>query len=155
MYRLTENPDTVIRTEDGTVVPRGHRWWAEYEAWLAEGNVPIPLPGPTFDEILAAVTPAVQMWMDNTARQKGYDGVVSCATYVTSGVPAFKADADAIIAWRDAVWVAAYAWRDGLNGQLPPVMPTIEEVIAQLPQPAAFGWDGEPYNETPPPLEEV
>jgi hypothetical protein len=155
MYQLTDNPDLVLRLGDGAVIPRGHRWWDEYEAWLALGNTPEPLPGPTFEQILATVTPGVQAWMDRTAQQKGYDSVVSCATYATSTVAEFRGDATAIIAWRDAVWVAAYAWRDGLNGQLPPTLPTIEDVIAQLPQPGAFGWNGQPYTETPPPPEEV
>jgi hypothetical protein len=154
-YQLTTNADLITLVDTNTTIPRGHRLWAEYEDWLAAGNTPLPPPGLTFEAILAAVIPGVQAWMDMTARQKGYDSVVSCATYATSTVPEFKADAEAIIRWRDAVWVAAYAWRDGLNGQLPPTVPTIEEVIAQLPQPGAFGWNGEPYTETPPPPEEA
>lgn len=149
MYRLTSDPDTVQHVESTTFIPRGSGQWTAYEEWLAEGNTPEKLPGPTFAEIMAAVTPGVQRWMDQTAQQKGYDNVVSCATYATSGVPEFAADAAAIIAWRDAVWVAAYAWRDGLNGQLPETIPTIEEVIAQLPQPGDFGWNGQPYDEVP------
>jgi len=149
MYQLTKNPDAVIHLETRAHVQRNTWMWSEYEQWLEAGNVPEPVPTPTFEEILAAVTPGVQAWMDATARQKGYDNVVSCATYVTSGVPEFKADANAIVAWRDAVWQAAYAWRDGLNGQLPAEIPTIEEVIAQLPQPETFGWNGQPYDEAP------
>lgn len=149
MYQLTENPDIVKMVDAQTFVVRGNWMWTAYEEWLEAGNTPLPLPVPTFEQILAAVTPGVQAWMDQTAQQKGYDNVVSCATYATSGVPEFKADADAIIAWRDAVWVAAYAWRDGLNGQLPEVIPTLEEVIAQLPQPSDFGWNGVAYDEKP------
>lgn len=44
MYKLTENPDQVIRLEDGALIPRGHRWWGDYEAWLAAGNVPQTAP---------------------------------------------------------------------------------------------------------------
>lgn len=149
MYQLTDNPDIVQMVEANTYVVRGNWLWDAYEEWLKAGNVPLPIPLPTFEQILAAVTPGVQLWMDQVVQQKGYDNVVSCATYATSGVPEFKADADVIIAWRDAVWVAAYAWRDGLNGQLPETIPTIEEVIAQLPQPGDFGWNPQPYDEKP------
>lgn len=44
MYQLTENPDLVIRLDDGANIPRGHRWWDDYEAWLAAGNMPQPAP---------------------------------------------------------------------------------------------------------------
>ena len=38
MYQLTQNPDQVIRLEDGAFIPRGHRWWDDYEAWLSAGS---------------------------------------------------------------------------------------------------------------------
>ena len=38
MYQLTDYPDLVIRLDDGASIPRGHRWWDDYEAWLAAGN---------------------------------------------------------------------------------------------------------------------
>lgn len=41
MYRLTDNADLIVRAADNTVIPRGHRWWYEYEAWLAAGGVPL------------------------------------------------------------------------------------------------------------------
>ena len=41
-YQLTVNPDTVIRLDDGATVPRGHRFWAEYEEWLEAGGNPEP-----------------------------------------------------------------------------------------------------------------
>lgn len=44
MYRLTEDPDVVVRLPEGCIIPRDHRWWAEYEAWLSEGNEPEPAP---------------------------------------------------------------------------------------------------------------
>lgn len=44
MYQKTNNPNTVIRLVDGACIPRGHRWWSDYEAWIASGNSPEPAP---------------------------------------------------------------------------------------------------------------
>lgn len=44
MYRLTEDPDSVLLISAGATIPRGHRWWDEYEAWVAAGNRPEPAP---------------------------------------------------------------------------------------------------------------
>ncbi len=41
-WKLTQNPDVVIRLSDGALIPRGHRFWDEYEAFLAAGGVPEP-----------------------------------------------------------------------------------------------------------------
>ncbi|WP_156039003.1 hypothetical protein [Chromobacterium haemolyticum] len=42
MYRLTKQSDGVIRVVDGAYIPKGHRWWDEYELWLQQGNQPTP-----------------------------------------------------------------------------------------------------------------
>ena len=42
MYKLTEDPNIVIRLSDGATIPKGHRFWDEYEEWLAAGNTPEP-----------------------------------------------------------------------------------------------------------------
>ena len=41
-YRLTESPDIVIQLSDGATVPRGHRFWVEYEKWIEAGGVAAP-----------------------------------------------------------------------------------------------------------------
>jgi len=54
VYRLTANPDFIIRLDDGTYIPRGHRWWDDYEAWVNEGNLPEPAePVPTLASLQA------------------------------------------------------------------------------------------------------
>lgn len=69
MYRMTTDPNLVIRNEDGTAVPRGCRLWADYEAWLAAGNEPDPsTPPPTLqtlkEDLRAAAT--AQRWANET-----------------------------------------------------------------------------------------
>ncbi|WP_293766455.1 hypothetical protein [uncultured Aquitalea sp.] len=45
-YKLTDSPDMVIRLDDGATIPRGHRWWDDYQSWLADGNTPEPAQDP-------------------------------------------------------------------------------------------------------------
>jgi len=40
VYKLTTDSNIVIRLADHAIIPRGHRWWSDYEGWLAEGNTP-------------------------------------------------------------------------------------------------------------------
>ena len=103
-------------------------------------RLPDSLLVPSFDEVVRVAIDGVQAWIDRTAAQNGYDNAVSCASYAASGIPEYRADAVAIIAWRDAVWVAANEWCNSLGGKLPDPVPTIEAIIAQLPQAQAFGW---------------
>lgn len=42
MYKMTNNADVVIRIDDGAIVPREHRFWDDYEAWLLSGGTPMP-----------------------------------------------------------------------------------------------------------------
>lgn len=106
----------------------------------AVDEIPASFYAPKFEAVVASAISGVQRWLDSTAQQNGYDGAVSCASYANSGVARYKADAAAMIAWRDAVWVAANAWRNSLGGQMPSPVPTMEQIIAQLPKPQAFGW---------------
>lgn len=140
MYQLTSNTDQVIRLADGVVVPRGHRWWDEYESWCAAGNAPLALPEPTLQEVAAALSVDVQAWLDVTAQANGYDSLASCISYRGSSIAQWDADATNAMAWRDAVWTAAFAWQQGAASSPPATFPTSDEVIAQLPQPEAFGW---------------
>ncbi|MDH4581365.1 hypothetical protein E8F20_05680 [Pseudomonas sp. BN415] len=48
MYQLTTDADLVIRLDDNTTIRKGHRWWDDYEAWLAAGNTPSAADGVSF-----------------------------------------------------------------------------------------------------------
>ena len=43
MYKLTQNPNQIIRLSDGATIPKENNGdWQLYESWLSEGYVPDP-----------------------------------------------------------------------------------------------------------------
>lgn len=55
---------------------------------------------------------AIQAHVDAKASEKGYENGFSCATYATSSIPQWAAEAGAFIAWRDNVWAHAFSMLD-------------------------------------------
>jgi len=94
----------------------------------------------TSAELISALKVSVQQWLDTTARASGYDSLASCASYINSSVTQWAADAKAAIAWRDAVWQACFAQWSAAQSATSPVIPTAAALIAELPQPATYGW---------------
>lgn len=80
----------------------------------------------------AAFTAAIQARLDDFARTRSYDGILSACTYATSGVPKFAAEGQCCVAGRDATWAAAYALLAAVEAGTSP-MPTMDAVLAVLP----------------------
>ncbi|MGA0588712.1 hypothetical protein ACO2Q2_16535 [Dyella sp. KRB-257] len=97
-------------------------------------------PAPTLADAAAALSIDVQAWLDTTAQANGYDSLASCISYKGSSVTQWDADATAALAWRDAVWQACFQWQQSAEANPPATFPNSAEVIAQLPQPATYGW---------------
>ena len=96
---------------------------------------PEPTP-PTPEQIKRRLTNAVQLHMDETARERSYDGILSLCTYATSTDPKFAADGQAGVEWRDAVWSECYRILGEVEAGKRAV-PTEDELIAALP---VFAW---------------
>lgn len=94
--------------------------------------IAIDPPAPTYEQIIAGLTAAIQAHMDATAKGYGYDDVKSAVTYADEpAVPKFQQEGQALRAWRSLVWEAAYAelalYQDG------DAIPTREQLIEKLP----------------------
>lgn len=75
---------------------------------------------------------AVQAHIDATAKAKNYTGGNSCASYATSTNATWKAEADAFVAWRDAVWTSVYATMTAVEAGAE-TAPTAAALVAGLP----------------------
>ena len=103
-----------------------------YREWLAAGGVPEPADAPSAEEMIASVQRAVQERLDAFARTRAYDGILSAATYATSGVQKFTAEGQYAVQARDATWAACYQIMADVQQGLRP-MPSVEQVLSELP----------------------
>lgn len=139
MYQLTNDPDFILRVDNDSKIPRGHRLWEEYEAWVAQGNTPAPASPPYAlhsPEHYQAIRSAAWEWMTAWVKERRYDNIETCVGYFNSTVARYQAEARAMVAWRDAVNLSL----EQLVSAPPEGVETWEQVQALLPQPEDFAW---------------
>jgi hypothetical protein len=114
-------PDTLL-CEDGSILRVGSDWTDEQAALSVLATV---LAGAR-----AGLDAAVETHLNATAQGLGYTDMARAATYATSKV--FGVQAQALVDWRDAVWLHCYqALADVEAGKRP--IPAEAELIAELP----------------------
>lgn len=85
------------------------------------------------------LTAAVQLHLDETAQERGYDHMLSLCTYATDPDPALSAEGQAGVEWRSAVWTHCHGVLNAvLSGERD--IPTESDLIAELP---VFVWPSE------------
>lgn len=137
-YQLTgegyviRDGDTKVPTVDSPLWPNTNPDYLAYKQWLADGGVPLPAQQPSAAEIVTAVQQAVQQRLDDFARTRAYDGILSACTYATSVVPKFAAEGQYAVEARDASWAACYEIMGDVQQGLR-AMPTVEQVLGELP----------------------
>lgn len=118
-----------VPVADGAVVQVDDVW---YDADKAPQQKPEEVLAQQQTAIQAEFTTAVQARLDAFAQERGYDGIMSAASYATSTDPAFRAEGERAVALRDATWRACYGiLADVLAGHRD--VPMLEEVLAELP----------------------
>jgi hypothetical protein len=76
------------------------------------------------------LTAAIDQHVEATAQARGYNSAAHLAGYVTSNT--WQAEAQAFVAWRDAVWLAAFAIIDDVQIGARDV-PDEADLIGELP----------------------
>lgn len=94
--------------------------------------LPQPIP-PTAQQIEAAFTASIQKRLDDFARTRNYDSILSACTYATSAVAKFKTEGQACVNLRDATWAAAYNILANVQAGKRPMPTSIADIEADLP----------------------
>ena len=95
--------------------------------------VPEPEP-PTAQDIINQYDTAIENWLDSTVQQRNYKNVESCISYVGDANPKYAREAEAVKAWRSAVYTQAEVLIAQYIGGDISAVPPIEQIIAELPQ---------------------
>lgn len=78
----------------------------------------------------------IQAMIDAKASERQYDSGATLASYVNSTIEQWSIEAQAFVAWRDAVWLYALAELDKVQkGERD--QPSVAELLAELPE---FEW---------------
>jgi hypothetical protein len=103
------------------------------------------IPQPTEEEISAKVVQlqlqaqidiyrqAVQRHIDTTAQSRQYENGFALASYVTSTVPSWRAEAEVFINWRDYVWVFVFDLLSQVEAGTEPPPESPAALIEMLP----------------------
>ena len=110
----------------------GNREYELIKLWLAEGNTPEPeyTEAEIAEQTKQMALTAVQNMLDNAAKAKGYDSILSACSYAAYPNP-FQAEGQEFVAWRGAVWAKCYEILGEVEAGTRPA-PTVAELLAEI-----------------------
>ncbi len=91
-----------------------------------------------------AVERAVEAYLDDTARERRYSGIVSLCSYYGSNHPKFGPEAAAGMAFRDATWDYCYDQLARIKAGTRKDQPTPDEFVAELRRERPMAWPTPP-----------
>jgi hypothetical protein len=107
---------------------------------IVKGEKPIyppPIPEPSPEEIAARImidiSNKTQLRLDNFAKTRKYDGILSAATYANSGNPKFRIEGQYCVDIRDSTWATLYQILADVMGALRPMPSGYDEIEPELP----------------------
>lgn len=86
------------------------------------------------EQVISELTITIQYKLDNFAREKGYDNILSASTYVNSTNERFKEEAKRAIEIRDSTWEKFYSILDEAEREDTILTLSIASVESKLPE---------------------
>lgn len=116
------------------------RYWQEQEAVVQDvaigvtGQVvpPAPVPPVPPDPKVVYVAQA-QRLLDNFAKERGYDGILSACTYATSATERFRVEGQRCVELRDAMWAKLYEILGQVESGARALPANFEDIATELP----------------------
>jgi hypothetical protein len=125
------NPDGTFVADD-PATPESEAWrWVQ--TWVV-----VPLTAEEMQQqsaqLQASIVAATQQRLDDFARTRNYDGILSAATYATSTVPTFAAEGQYAVQARDATWASLYQIMAEVQAGTRPMPSGYAEIEGDLPE---------------------
>lgn len=90
-------------------------------------------PPPSLDQLKNSVTQGAQLLLDEFARSRGYDGILSACSYASSAVPSFAAEGQRCMELRDQMWTKLNQMLMEVESGKRPVPAKLDDVLIDLP----------------------
>ena len=84
-------------------------------------------------DVQSMVVQATQARLDDFARTRNYDGILSACTYATSSVPKFAAEGQYAVNARDMTWATLYTIMGEVQAGTRPMPTGFADIEADLP----------------------
>ena len=111
-----------------------HGGVSELPSWIVGMTEVTPVVRePTPEEIQQAITAATQQRLDDFARTRGYDGIMSACTYATSTNAKFAAEGQYCVGARDATWATLYQIMDDVLAGTRPMPTGYADIEPEVP----------------------
>jgi len=135
VYPVTEAPDPAYDDVTQRVVIDSHPTLVSGN-WVRQKSV-VALSAEEAEAkskaLMDSYSAAVQNLLDSTAKEKGYDNIISMTSYANSGNAKWANEATAAISWRDACWNESLVQMG--NYLATGNKPSMEDFLAAMPTP--------------------
>lgn len=91
------------------------------------------IPPKPIEQLMQEIVTATQQRLDDFAKTRNYDGILSACTYATSTVSKFQAEGQYCVNARDATWAALYQLFDDVTNGIKPMPASFADVEPLLP----------------------